>query len=473
MQTVNKVFINGAFVTPHGTQQIELENPATGEIITRVILADEVDTQNAISAANAAFKIYSQFSLQTRQEYLQRIHDVMATKFDHLSDIISTEYGAPQWFTKFALQDALRSWLVAKEQVKPETFRYHLKENAEVILEPVGVAGLISPWNISLWFMCVKASTAIAAGCTVVMKPSELSARQNNAMAEIFNEAGLPPGLINVLHGNGEVVGNEITRNPGVNKISFTGSTVVGKLLAKNAVETMKRVTLELGGKPPSIIVDDADLNKAIQFVLQVGLQNSGQSCTAGTRVLIPESRETEIIAGLKKGVEAMKVGPATDQDSAIGPIISKRQYERVQNYIKKGMEEGAELLTGGLGHPEGLEKGNFVKPTVFVKVNNRMTIAQEEIFGPVLSVITYKDDADAIRIANDSTYGLHAYIAGTNIERAKKIAEQLQVGRVAINGFVDEPRAPFGGFKQSGIGREFGKFGLEAFLEPKAVFGI
>lgn len=473
MQTVNKIFINGEFVTPHGMKQTELENPATGEIITRIIMADEVDTQNAINAANAAFKIYSRASLETRQEYLQRIHDVMASKFDHLFDIISTEYGSPQWFTKFALQDATRSWLVAKEQVKPETFRYSLKEGTEVILEPVGVAGLICPWNIGLWFMCVKASTAIAAGCTVVIKPSNLSPLQTNAMAEIFNEAGVLPGLINVLHGTGEVVGNEITRNPGVNKISFTGSTGIGKQLAKNAVDTMKRVTLELGGKSPSIIVDDADLEKAIQFVLRVGLQNSGQSCTAGTRILIPESREDEILAALKKGVEAMKVGPATDPDSAIGPSVSKKQYERVQYYIKKGIEEGAELLTGGLGHPEGLEKGNFIKPTVFVKVDNRMTIAQEEIFGPVLSVITYKDDNDAIRIANDSTYGLHAYVAGTDIERAKKIAEQLQVGRVAINGFVDEPRAPFGGFKQSGIGREFGKFGLEAFLEPKAVFGI
>jgi len=438
-----------------------------------VTLADEVDTQDAIRAANAAFKIYSQSSLLTRQEYLQRIHDAMAAKFDHLFDIINIEYGSPQWFTKFALQDAIRSWLVAKEQVKPETFRYNLKEGTEVILEPVGVAGLICPWNLGLWFMCVKASTAIAAGCTVVVKPSNLNPLQANAMAEIFNEAGLLPGLINVLHGTGEVVGNEITRNPGINKISFTGSTGIGKQLAKNAVDTMKRVTLELGGKSPSIIMDDVDLEKAIQFVLQVGLQNSGQSCTAGTRILIPESREDEILAALKKSVEAMKVGPATDPDSAIGPSVSKKQYVRVQYYIKKGMEEGAELLTGGLGHPEGVEKGNFVKPTVFAKVDNRMTIAQEEIFGPVLSVITYKDDTDAIRIANDSIYGLHAYIAGTDTERAKKIAEQLQAGRVAINGFVDEPRAPFGGFKQSGIGREFGKFGLEAFLEPKAVFGI
>ena len=473
MHTVNTIFINGAFVTPHGTQQLELENPATGEVISRVTLADETDTVSAINAANAAFKKYSTASLETRREYLQRIHDVMASKFDHLFGIISTEYGSPQWFTKFALTDAIRSWLVAKEQVKPETFRYDLKEGAEVILEPVGVAGLISPWNLSLWFMCVKASTAIAAGCTVVMKPSELSPLQNQAMAEIFSEAAVLPGLINVLHGTGEVVGNEITRHPGISKISFTGSTAVGKLLAKNAIGTMKRVTLELGGKSPSIVLDDADLEKAIPFVLQVGLQNSGQACIAGTRILVPESREAEITAALKIAVETMKVGAATDGASLIGPLVSKKQYERVQQYIQKGIDGGAVLLTGGLGHPEGLEKGNFVKPTIFIKVNNHMAIAAEEIFGPVLSVITYKDDADAIRIANDSIYGLHAYIAGEDLVRAKKIAEQLQAGRVAVNGFVDEPNAPFGGFKQSGTGREFGKYGLEAYLEPKAIFGI
>jgi len=473
MQTVNTIFINGAFVTPHGTGQLELENPATGEVISSVLLADETDTVNAINAANAAFTIYSTASLDTRREYLQRIHDVMASRFDQLFSIISTEYGSPQWFTSFALRDAIRSWLVAKELVRPETFRYNLKEGTEVVLEPVGVAGLISPWNLSLWFMCVKASTALAAGCTVVMKPSELSPLQNHAMAEIFNEAALPPGLINVLHGTGAVVGNEMTRHPGISKISFTGSTAVGKLLAKKAIDTMKRVTLELGGKSPSIILDDADLEKAIPFVLQVGLQNSGQACIAGTRILIPESRETEITAALKKAVEAMKVGAATDAGSAIGPLISKKQYERVQQYIQKGIDEGAVLLTGGLGHPAGLENGNFVRPTVFVNVHSRMTIAAEEIFGPVLSVITYRDDADAIRVANDSSYGLHAYIAGEDPGRTKKMAAQLQAGRVAINGFVDEPTAPFGGFKQSGIGREFGKYGLEAFLEPKAIFGI
>ncbi|HTF31483.1 MAG TPA: aldehyde dehydrogenase family protein [Flavitalea sp.] len=471
MKTINQVLINGALVAPHGSQIIELENPATGEVITRVTLADEIDTKNAIEAAKTAFKSYSKASLETRGMYLQRIHDVMVSRKDQLLAIISEEYGAPQWFANFVVDDALRSWLVAKEQLQPDTFRYKLRKGSTVVLEPVGVAGLISPWNISLWFMCVKAATALAAGCTVVMKPSELNPQQNFAMAQIFHDAELPAGIINVVTGLGEVVGNEITLNPGIDKISFTGSTSIGKLIARNAVDTMKRVTLELGGKSPVIILDDADLAHAVNYTLQVGFLNSGQACIAGTRILIPESRKDEILASLKSNAEAIIVGGPGTVGALIGPLISKKQYERVQGYIQKGIEEGAEILTGGLGHPEGLEQGNFVKPTIFYNVDNHMTIAREEIFGPVLSVITYKDDADAITIANDSPYGLHAYIAATDQERALRVADQIQAGRVAINGFVDEPRAPFGGFKQSGVGREFGKYGLEAFLEPKAIF--
>jgi aldehyde dehydrogenase (NAD+) len=421
MKTLNKIYVNGEFITPNGTETLDLNNPATGELITRVTLADEIDIQNAIGAAKAAFASYSTASLEVRAEYLQRIHDAMASRRAELLDAINEEYGAPQWFAGFALDDAIRSWTVAKEQLTPETFSYSLKEGTSVILEPVGVAGLISPWNISLWFMCVKASTALAAGCSVVMKPSELNPQQNMLMAEIFHVADLPAGLINVLNGKGEVVGAEMSNNPGIDKISFTGSTVVGKLIAKQAVDTMKRVTLELGGKSPVIIMEDANVEKAVQFALQVGLMNSGQACIAGTRILIPESRKAEIESVLQAGAEAMKVGPATDNTSLIGPLISVKQWNRVQDYIQKGIDEGATLLTGGLGKPQGLEKGNFVKPTIFVNVDNSMTIAQEEIFGPVLSVITYKDHADAIRIANDSIYGLHAYIAGENMEEASK----------------------------------------------------
>jgi aldehyde dehydrogenase (NAD+) len=473
MQNVRRLFIDGAFAEPHGTDVLTLADPASGNAITQVMLADEIDTKRAISAACRAFERYSKQTLATRREYLQRIHDVMAKRMDDLLEIVSLEYGAPRWFARFALQDALGHWLHARDLVTPDTFQYRLSEGTEVSLEPVGVSGLICPWNIGVWFMCVKTSTALAAGCTVVLKPSELSARQNDAMAEIFAEADLPPGLVNVLNGTGPVVGEAITRSPDISKISFTGSTLVGKLVAKNAADTMKRLTLELGGKSPSIILEDADLEKAIQFVLLVGLQNSGQSCTAGTRILIPESRQAEMLAALKSGIEAMKLGPASDEDSTIGPMVSERQFDRVQSYIRRGIEEGAVLLTGGPGRPAGLETGNFVNPTIFTHVNSEMSIAREEIFGPVLCVLTYRNDEDAIRIANDSPYGLHAYIAGTDLQRAKTVASRLRVGRVAINGFVDEPRAPFGGFKQSGIGREFGRYGLESFLEPKATFVV
>ncbi|UMY64566.1 MULTISPECIES: aldehyde dehydrogenase family protein [unclassified Flavobacterium] len=471
MRTINKIFVNGQFRTPNGTKELILPNPATGEPLTKVILADASDTTLAIEAANKAFESYSVATLETRRMYLRRIHDVMLTKMDELKSIVAEEYGSPQWFTEFALNDALRSWKMAIDLVTPENTSHQLNNGTTVVMDPVGVAALISPWNLSIWFICVKASTALAAGCSIVMKPSELSPLQNHAMAEIFQQANLPAGLVNVVHGDGETVGNTLTASPGIHKISFTGSTQVGKDIAKKATETMKRVTLELGGKSPSIILDDADLEKAIPFVLQVGLQNSGQSCTAGTRILIPASRKDEIYAALKSGIEELKCGPASSKDSMIGPMVSLKQWERVQYYIQKGIDEGATLLTGGTGRPEGLTAGNFVKPTLFTNVKNRMTIAQEEIFGPVLCVITYDDDEEAIQLANDSNYGLHAYIAGTDTARAVQIARRLQAGRVAINGFVDAPDAPFGGYKQSGMGREFGKYGLGSFQEPKAIF--
>lgn len=471
MQHIEKIFINGEFVTPHGTELMEVYNPSTNEVLAKVRLADETDTQRAIDAANKAFQTYSKAPLATRAAYLERVAKAIEAKLEQLVQVTMKEYGASRFFSEYVIKDGINSFRVAKALLTEENFKRRINEETVVVLEPVGVAGLITPWNGSMWFMCVKTSTALAAGCTVVIKPSEMSALENIALAECFADAKLPAGIINVLNGRGEVVGSEITRNPSISKISFTGSTVVGKTIARGAVDTMKRVTLELGGKSPSIILDDANLADAIPFVLGVGLMNSGQACIAGTRILIPESREEEVKAALLEGVKAFKVG-APEDNSLIGPMVSKKQYERVQSYIRKGIEEGATLLVGGEGHPKGLEAGNFAQPTIFVDVTNDMTIAREEIFGPVLSVITYKDEADAIRIANDSAYGLHAYVASGNMERAKKVASQIQAGRVMINGVYDGSTAPFGGFKQSGIGREFGQFGLEAFLEPKTVFG-
>lgn len=471
MQHVEKIFIDGRFVTPHGTELMDVYNPSTNEVIAKVRLANEIDTQLAIAAAQKAYQVYSKASLETRAQYLESIARAIESKLEKLVEITMKEYGASRYFSEYIIRDGINSFRVAKELLKEENFTRKINDETTVFLEPVGVAGLITPWNGSMWFMCVKTSTALAAGCTVVIKPSEMSALENMALAECFADAQIPAGLINVLNGRGDVVGSEITRHPDISKISFTGSTIVGKIIAKGAVDTMKRVTLELGGKSPSIILPDADLATAIPFVLGVGLMNSGQACIAGTRILVPESRLEEIKQALKEGINAFKAG-RPEEGSLIGPMVSKKQYERVQSYIKKGIEEGAEILAGGEGHPEGLENGNFVRPTIFVNVSNHMNIAREEIFGPVLSVITYKDEEDAIHIANDSTYGLHAYIAAVDLDHAKKVANRILAGRIMINGVYEGSKAPFGGFKQSGVGREFGQFGLEAFLEPKAVFG-
>jgi aldehyde dehydrogenase (NAD+) len=302
------------------------------------------------------------------------------------------------------------------------------------------------------------------------MKLSELSALQTSVWLECVHEAKLPKGLCNVISGRGEVVGAELVRNLDVSKISFTGSTAVGRSIMRDGAATMKRVTLELGGKSPNILLDDADLKKATPDAFIIGFMNNGQACVAGTRLLVPKSRSDDVKRALIDTIPAFPVGDPADPKTAVGPMVTEKQYEHVQSYIRKGIEEGAEMLVGGEGHRPGLESGYFVKPTVFVNVKNDMTIAREEIFGPVLSVITYQDEEDAIRIVNDTEYGLHAYVSGTDIQRARRVASQIQAGRVAINGLLDDQQAPFGGFKHSGFGREFGTFGIEAYLESRAI---
>jgi aldehyde dehydrogenase (NAD+) len=337
-------------------------------------------------------------------------------------------------------------------------------------LEPVGVAGLITAWNANALFICLKLASALAAGCTVVIKPSELSSLQTQVLLEALLKADLPKGLLNVVTGRGDVVGAELVRNPDVAKISFTGSVGVGQSIMRDGAATMKRVTLELGGKSPTILLDDAALDQAIPSALLMAFLNSGQACAAGTRLLVPKGRLDEIKRGIRDAMRVFTVGDPADPKTAIGPMVSQKQYERVQSYIRKGIEEGAEVLAGGEGHPEGLEAGYFVKPTVFVNVKNDMTIAQEEIFGPVLCVIAYDSEDEAIQIANNSKYGLHAAVLGTDRPRAHRVASQIRAGRVVINGMTDDPQAPWGGFKYSGFGREYGRYGIEAFLETRAI---
>jgi aldehyde dehydrogenase (NAD+) len=341
---------------------------------------------------------------------------------------------------------------------------------AEVTMQPIGIAAAITPWNSNYGFICTKLATAIAAGTTIVIKPSEMSAIQTQLLTECLHAAGLPKGIFNIVNGRGDVVGAEFSRHPDIAKVTFTGSTAVGKQILRAGAETLKRVTLELGGKGPNIILDDADLDIVIPTVLRMGLMNSGQACVAGTRILVPESRMDDVLSAMKAAMATFKVGLPTDPDVMIGPMISQKQYDRVQSYIRLGLEEGAELLAGGPDRPEGIGRGWFSRPTIFTNVTNDMRIAREEIFGPVLSVISYRDDNDAIRIANDTSYGLQAYLHGSSPERLRAIAARLDSGRVVVNGAPHEPLAPFGGFKQSGIGREFGEYGLEGFLEPKAV---
>jgi aldehyde dehydrogenase (NAD+) len=469
MKTIDKIYINGEFVTPQGTEYFDLISPTTNEKLGKVLLGNQKDTQDAIAAAKKAFETFSKTTTTERIHYLQNIQTSIKKRKEEFISTMIEEYGGTTPFATISFDYMLKSFESAIQLLNTYSFNKIMGES-EVQMTPIGVVGIIIPWNSSNGFICGKLSTAIAAGCATVIKPSEMSAQQTQLITECLHEAGLPKGVFNIVNGLGEVVGAEISRNPDVAKISFTGSTIVGKIIAREAVNTMKRVTLELGGKSPNIILDDADFSKAIPLAMAAAYMNSGQACIAGTRLLVPENKLEEVKALIKNHAVNIVAGDPKNSNTTVGPMVSNKQYERVQSYIQIGIDEGAEILIGGLGKPEGLEKGNFVKPTVFVNVKNSMRIAQEEIFGPVLSIITYQTEEEAIKIANDTTYGLQAYVSSSNEDRAYKVASQINAGRVQINGIKHDPMAPFGGFKQSGIGREFGTIGLEAYLEPKAL---
>jgi aldehyde dehydrogenase (NAD+) len=469
MKTITTHYIDGEFVESHGREVMDIIKPTNGKVIAKVTLADEEDARRGIAAAKRAFATYSQTTKQERAEILHRLHETVSARVDDLTNVMVEEYGGAIQFCRLIIE-AAASVFLADAKALQELPLTRSWGKTTVTLEPVGVAGLISPWNANSFFLSAKLASALAAGCTAVMKPSELSALQTQVWLECIHAAKLPSGLCNVVAGRGDVVGAELVRNPDVAKISFTGSVAVGKTIMRDGAATMKRVTLELGGKSPNILLDDADLRKAVPNALVIAFLNSGQACVAGTRLLVPRSRLAEVRQAILDTIPAFPAGEPADPKTAVGPMMTEKQYERVQSYIRKGIEEGAEVLVGGEGHPKGLEAGYFVKPTVFVGVNNNMAIAREEIFGPVLCVIAYKDEEDAIRIANDTDFGLHAYVSSSDVARARRVASRILAGRVAINGMLDDQQAPFGGFKHSGVGREFGTFGIEAFLEPKAV---
>jgi aldehyde dehydrogenase (NAD+) len=469
IKTLTTHYIDGAFVESHGREVMDIIKPTDGKVIGRVTLADEEDTRRAIAAAKRAFVTYGRSTKDERAAILRRLHAAASARVDDLTAAMVEEYGGVVQFAGPIVQSGVGAFLAAEKalQEMPWTRKWR---NTTVTLEPVGVAGLITAWNANALFICLKLASAVAAGCTVIIKPSELSSLQTRVLVEALHEAKLPKGLLNVLTGRGEIVGAELVRNLDVNKISFTGSVAVGQGIMREGAATMKRVTLELGGKSPTILLDDADLDKAIPAALVMAFLNSGQACAAGTRLLVPRSRLEDVKQAILKTMRSFAVGDPADRQIAIGPMVSQKQYDRVQSYIRKGIEEGAEVLVGGEGHPQGLEVGFFVKPTVFVNVKNDMTIAREEIFGPVLSVISYDSEDQAILIANDSKYGLHAAVVGADIGRSRRVASNLRVGRVVINGMTDDPQAPWGGFKFSGVGREYGQYGIEAFLETRAI---
>jgi aldehyde dehydrogenase (NAD+) len=469
MTTISKHYIDGTFVESHGRELMDIVNPTRAKTIGRVTLGDEEDTRRAIAAAKSAFTTFGRSTKEERSSLLRRLHEAVVARLDDLTAMMVEEYGGVVQFAGPIVQSGANAFLAAERALQelPLTKSWG---KTTVTLEPVGVAGLITAWNANALFICLKLASAIAAGCTVVIKPSELSALQTQVMVEALHAAKLPKGVLNVVTGAGSVVGAELVRNPDVSKISFTGSVAVGQQIMRDGAGTMKRVTLELGGKSPTVLLDDAVLERAIPAALILAFMNSGQACAAGTRLLVPKSRLGEVKRAIVGAMSAFKVGDPADPKTAIGPMVSEKQYERVQSYIRKGIAEGAEVLAGGPGRPAGFEGGYFVKPTVFVDVTSEMTIAQEEIFGPVLCVIAYDSEDDAIRIANDSKYGLHSAVLGTDVERARRVAAQIRAGRVVINGMTDDPLAPWGGFKFSGFGREYGAYGIEAFVETRAI---
>ncbi len=471
MQHIDTLYIDGAFVTPHGRERAELINPATEAVIGYVTLVDREDALRAIAAAKRAWANFSRSSKADRIALLRQLHHAVLARADEINAATTEEYGGPVSRSAWVGAHAANSFLLAAQTLEAYPLERRIG-SARVMMEPVGVAGLITPWNSNAGFICNKLATALAAGCTAVIKPSEMSAIQTQLVAEALHSAGLPPGLFNIVNGRGDVVGAELSSHPDIAKISFTGSTSVGKAIQRAGADTLKRVTLELGGKSPTVVLNDADFTVALPLAVKAGFQNSGQACIAGTRILVPEHRLDEAIALARAAVEAVKVGDPRDPATEIGPMVSRRQWERVQGYIRLGLEEGALLVAGGEGLPSGLDAGFFVRPTLFADVRNNMRVAREEIFGPVLCILGYRDEEDAIEIANDTVYGLQALVLSGSDEHARTVAARLQAGRVLINGLHHEPMAPFGGFKQSGIGREFGVFGLEAYLEPKSVIG-
>jgi aldehyde dehydrogenase (NAD+) len=467
-----KFYIDGQWVDPIGTATLDVINPATEESIGRIAMGNAEDVNRAVGAARRAFESFSQTSKAERIALLERIIEVYKKRLPDLAAAISDEMGAPLKLAGAAqAPSGLGHFMATLEVLK----KYEFEEDigtSHVIREPIGVCGFITPWNWPINQIACKVAPALAVGCTMVLKPSEVAPVNAIIFAEILHEAGVPAGVFNLVNGDGPNVGAALSSHPDVDMMSFTGSTRAGIEVARNAAGTVKRVAQELGGKSANIILDDAEFPKAVARDVFGMCMNSGQSCNAPTRMLVPNARMDEAAAIARAAAEQIKVGDPRAADTVIGPVVSQVQFEKIQKLIEQGIAEGARLEIGGPGRPDGLNRGYYIRPTVFSHVRNDMTIAREEIFGPVLSLIGYEDDEDAIRIANDTVYGLSGYVSSGDPERAKRVARRLRTGNVHLNGAPVDNKAPFGGYKQSGNGREWGIYGLEEFFEVKAIMG-
>jgi aldehyde dehydrogenase (NAD+) len=465
-------FIDGAWVAPVTARTLDVIDPSSEEAYTQISIGSAADVDKAVAAAKAAFVCFSQTSKDERLALLRRILEVYNERFEDIAQAVSQEMGAPLPFARDAQAWAGRGHMEATIAAF-ETYEFaEQRGGTMVVKEPIGVCALITPWNWPLNQIVCKVAPAIAAGCTVVLKPSEIAPISGIIFAEVMAAAGTPKGVFNLVNGNGPDVGQVMAGHPDVDMVSFTGSTRAGIIVAKTAADTVKRVAQELGGKSANIILPDADFEVAVTKGVEGCFGNSGQSCDAPTRMLVPAARHDEALAIAKTAAETFKVGNPQAEDTVLGPVVSQIQFDKIQRLIQAGIDEGATLVTGGLGRPAGLNRGYYIKPTIFGHVTAEMTIARDEIFGPVLSILSYEDEDDAVRIANDTVYGLAAYVQSTDIAHARKVAGRMRAGSVYLNYPDWDTFAPFGGYKQSGNGREYADWAIHDFLEIKGIVG-
>lgn len=472
MQNADKFYINGEWVAPSTTDTCDVINPATEKVIGSIAMGGKEDVDKAVAAAKAAFESFSKTSIQERSDLLGRIIAAYKSKMGDIASTVSQEMGAPMGLANAAQAPAgLGHLIFAQKSLEKFEFEQEVG-TSKVVREPIGVCGLITPWNWPVNQITAKVGPAIAAGCTMVLKPSEIAPFNAILFAEIMHEAGTPPGVFNLINGDGPTVGVAMSSHPDIEMMSFTGSTRAGISVAQESAVTVKRVAQELGGKSANIILDDASFAEVVARDTIGMCMNTGQSCNAPTRMLVPASRMEEAAAIAKAAAESIVVGDPSSDDTQVGPLVSELQFNKVQALIQKGIDEGATLETGGVGRPDGIDSGYFVKPTIFSGVTNDMSIAREEIFGPVLSIIAYDDEDHAVEIANDTVYGLSAYVSSGDLDRAKAVGARLRAGNVHLNGAGLDITVPFGGYKQSGNGREFSEWGMEEFLETKSILG-